>query len=375
MTKSKKASRDDIDRYRKNYLSEKDGALMYRALAEQEPDETRAAVFEKLAKAEERHATRWADLLKSAGESVPDHRPAPRTRLLGWLARRFGSERVLPIVTGLEARDQEHYTGQPEAAGLPAEERSHGRALRALDSTGEPSERILEREGWHRRGQSGSLRAAVFGVNDGLVSNFSLVMGVAGAAVGSDIVTLSGVAGMLAGAFSMAAGEYVSMKAQKEMFERQIELEKEELEMSPEEEEEELSLIYQAKGIPEDEAAQLAARIIGDPKSALDTLVREELGLDPTELGSPMGAAGSSFVAFTAGAIIPLMPYLLGLAPHPAMWSAAVSAVALFGVGAAVSVFTAGSVFRSGARMLIIGLLAAAATFGIGRLLGVSVAG
>jgi VIT1/CCC1 family predicted Fe2+/Mn2+ transporter len=145
--------------------------------------------------------------------------------------------------------------------------------------------------------------------------------------------------------------------------------------MSPEEEEEELSLIYQAKGIPEDEAAQLAARIIGDPKSALDTLVREELGLDPEELGSPGGAAGSSFVAFTAGAIIPLLPFLFGLVDQPAIWSAAVSALALFGVGAAVSVFTAGGVIRSGLRMVVIGLVAAAATFGIGRLLGVAVTG
>lgn len=374
MTVSTKASSADVDRYRQNYLSEKDGAVMYRALAKEEPDEKRAAVFDKLAEAEERHAARWARLLKSAGEPLPEHRPAPRVRLLGWLARRLGAERVLPIVTGLEARDQQHYTGQPEAAGLPAEERGHGRALRAMDSTGDPSERILARETWHRRGQSGSLRAAVFGVNDGLVSNFSLVMGVAGALVEPHIVTLSGVAGMLAGAFSMAAGEYVSMKTQREMFERQIALEKEELEMSPDEEEEELSLIYQAKGIPEDEAARLAARIIRDPSSALDTLVREELGLDPTELGSPMGAAGSSFLAFTVGAIIPLVPFLLGF-HQPAAWSAAMSAVALFGVGAAVSVFTAGSAFRSGIRMLVIGLVAAAATFGIGRLLGVAVTG
>lgn len=369
-----KPSAEDRKRYRENYLNERDGAALYRALSREEKNERRASVLRKLAEAEERHAARWAGLLHRAGEEVPEHRPGVQVRILGWLARYLGTERVLPIVSGLEARDQEHYVGQPEAAGLPAEERAHRRAVRGMEATA-VSEGILIRETWHRRGQSGSLRAAVFGVNDGLVSNFSLVMGVAGAEAGASFLLLSGVAGMLAGAFSMGAGEYVSMKAQREMLERQIALEKEELETSPEEEKEELSLIYQAKGLPEEEAERLASRIFEDPKAALDTLVREELGLDPSELGSPWAAALSSFVAFTLGAVVPVLPFALGVESGAVVTSAVLSGAALFFVGAALSLFTARSWWASGARMLGIGFLAAGATFGVGRLLGVSVGG
>ena len=199
-------------------------------------------------------------------------------------------------------------------------------------------------------------------------------MGIAGADVGNDLVLLSGVAGLLAGAFSMAAGEYVSMRAQREMLERQIELEKQELEMAPEEEAEELALIYQAKGIPEKEATRLAESIIRDPDAALDTLVREELGLDPAELGSPWVAAGSSFLAFCIGAFVPILPYLLPGAA-PVVWSALLSGMALFGVGAVLSVFTGRGMWRSALRMLFIGSLAAAATYAVGHVLGVSVLG
>ncbi len=366
----------DLDRYRKNYLGEMDGAALYRSLARAEENETRRRVLERLAEAEERHAQRWADLLRSSGASVPVHRLSGRARILGWLARTFGARRVLPVVIGFEARDEEHYRGQPEARGLPAEERSHRRALGALESAPLTADSILERERWHRRGGGGSLRAAVFGVSDGLVSNFSLVMGVAGASAAPELVLVSGVAGLLAGAFSMAAGEWISMKAQKEMLEKQLELEKEELEMSPEEEKEELALIYQAKGIPEDEAKGLAERLLSDPKTALDTLAREELGLDPEALGSPWGAAASSFMAFAVGALVPLTPFLLaGSFSNVVAASAAASALALFLVGALLSVFTSRSALVSGARMLAIGCAAAAVTYVVGSWLGVEVAG
>ncbi len=369
-----KAKGEDLKRYRENYLAEQEGIALYRALAGAEKNQGRAAIFEKLRLAEERHANRWAALLRAAGEPVPEYRLSARVRLLAWAARVFGTQRVLPVVSSLEAKDQTGYLGQPEAAGLPAEERSHSRALLAM--TASPGrESIAVRERWHRGGQGGTLRAAVFGINDGLVSNLSLVTGIAGAEAKPEIILLAGVAGLLAGAFSMAAGEYISMKAQRELFEQQIAMEKQELEMSPKEEEEELALIYQAKGIPEAEASILARRIIQNPKTAIDTLAREELGLDPSELGSPRGAATSSFLAFVCGAIIPVLPYLVASGNIAFASSAVLSSLALFGVGALLSVFTARGPLHSGMRMLGIGLLASAITFGVGRLFGVSMAG
>jgi VIT1/CCC1 family predicted Fe2+/Mn2+ transporter len=222
----------------------------------------------------------------------------------------------------------------------------------------------------HRGAGGGSLRAAVFGVNDGLVSNTSLVMGMAGAAVSNDVVFLTGVAGLLAGAFSMAAGEFISMRTQREMFEHQIAQEKEELALYPEEEAEELALIYEARGLPIDEARSVAQKLIADPKTALDALAREELGLNPEELGSSIGAAFWSFLAFSSGAFLPLLPFLAG-ASSPVPLAAIIAAFALFGVGAAMSLFSGRNAFFGGARMLAIGAVAGAATFFIGRLFGV----
>lgn len=374
MKAAPKLNREDLERYRANYLAEMDGIALYRALAEAEKEKKRAAIFERLAWAEERHANRWKGLLRSAGAVVPNYSPTARVRLLGLLARLFGTQRILPIVSELESRDESRYAGQPEASGLSEEEKSHGETLQAME-LGTGPRAIMGRERWHRVGRSGTLRAAVFGVNDGLVSNFSLVMGFAGAVADSDYILLAGVAGLLAGAFSMGAGEYVSMAAQKELFEQQIALERQELEMSPKEEEEELSLIYQAKGIPEDEASRLARRIIKNPATAIDTLAREELGLDPSELGSPWGAAISSFLAFVTGAIIPVLPYLVTSGRSALGASAVLSCAALFAIGAILSVFTARGPLGSGMRMLGIGLLASTITYSVGWLLGVSVAG
>jgi VIT1/CCC1 family predicted Fe2+/Mn2+ transporter len=375
MAKEQSVTASDLDRFRANYLVEKDGIALYRAMAAAEKDGKRAAIFEKLAQNEERHAQRWARLLESAGAKVPSHRPSARVHLLGWLARRFGTGRVIPIISSLESRDEAGYMQQPEAAGLPAEERAHSRTLWAMSGGGSGVEAIAGTERWHLMSRGGSLRAAVFGVNDGLVSNFSLVMGFAGAEARPEYVLLAGVAGLLAGSFSMAAGEYVSMSAQREVFEQQIAMEKQELEMSPKEEEEELALIYQAKGIPDDQARALARRIIANPKTAIDTLAREELGLDPSQLGSPWRAAGSSFLAFVIGAFIPVLPYLFTSGRLAWAASGLLSCVALFAVGALISIFTARGPVAGGLRMLGIGLLASAITYGAGWLLGVSVAG
>ena len=369
------SSQADIARYGQNYLIEMDGIELYRSLAQAEKDEKRAAIFHKLIKAEERHAQRWARLIQNSGGTVPTYRRSVRVRLFGWMARRFGTQRVVPLISALEARDEAGYLQQEEAHGLPAQERAHSRALREMGEGPSGQGDAVVREGWHIASRGGSLRAAVFGINDGLVSNFGLVMGFAGADAKPEYILLAGVAGLLAGSFSMAAGEYVSVRAQRELFEQQIAMEQQELEMSPKEEEEELALIYQAKGISETDARMMARRIIENPRTAIDTLAREELGLDPSQLGSPWAAAGSSFGAFIVGAIVPVLPYLLTVGTTAWVMSGILSCLALFGVGALISIFTARGPLASGLRMLGIGLCASLITYGVGWLLGVSVAG
>jgi len=223
-------------------------------------------------------------------------------------------------------------------------------------------------------GTGGNLRAAVFGINDGLMSNLSLILGVAGASSNSNVILLSGVAGLLAGAFSMAAGEFVSVRSQREMYEYQIGLERLELDQYPEEEAEELALVYAAKGMPRDQARELARKIIADPEKALDTLAREELGLNPENLGSPWGAAWSSFASFAMGAVIPLAPFLVAGGSTALLSSIALTAVALFAVGAVISLYTGRNAVRDGLRMLAIGAAAGSVTYAAGRLLGVSIA-
>ena len=227
----------------------------------------------------------------------------------------------------------------------------------------------------HKRVSGGNLRAAVFGVNDGLVSNASLIMGVAGAGLAPEIVVTTGIAGLLAGALSMAAGEYVSVRSQREMYEYQIGLERDELAEYPEEEAEELALIYAARGMELARARELGQQMIANPEHALETLAREELGLNPHDLGSPWGAALSSFVSFSAGAVLPLLPFLVGAAASQALLVCAlVTAASLYGVGMAISLFTGRSAWLGGARMLAIGGLAALTTYLVGRMLGVAIA-
>jgi VIT1/CCC1 family predicted Fe2+/Mn2+ transporter len=220
----------------------------------------------------------------------------------------------------------------------------------------------------------GNLRAAVFGVNDGLISNASLILGVAGANADTSVIVLTGVAGLIAGAFSMAAGEYVSVRSQREMYEYQIGLEREELDQYPEEEANELALIYAARGMAPAAAKQLADNMIADREHALDTLAREELGLNPAELGSPPGAAVSSFVSFAVGGAIPLTPFLVGSGSSALLVTVVVTAGALFAVGATLSLFTGRSALLSGLRMFGIGAAAGGITYLAGKLLGVSMA-
>lgn len=367
----------DIARYRANLQGEVDGAALYSALASAESDPNLAAVYAKLAAVESAHAEFWRGHLARSGARRGALAPSFRARALGWLARRFGPAFVLPAVVAAEARGSSAYDAQPEAVagGLPTDERSHARVIGAAASTGHglAGSGVAQLEGRHRASGGNSLRAAVLGANDGLVSNLSLVMGVAGAATAAHTVLLTGIAGLVAGSCSMAMGEWLSVNSSRELYQRQIATEAAELEQSPEEEREELVLIYQAKGLPEDQAQKLAAQLISRKDTALDTLVREELGIDPHELGgSPWSAAATSFLLFAFGAIFPVAPYfVLG------GWTAAVASLLLSGavlaaIGAGTSLFTGRSVAFSAFRQLSIGYVAAAITFGIGRLVGVS---
>jgi VIT1/CCC1 family predicted Fe2+/Mn2+ transporter len=354
-----------------NWQGELDAADLYTYLATRESDKQRANLLREMAVAETRHARIMADGMREQGVTVPAHRTSFKMRILKQLARWWGPRAVYPLLHGFEISGTANYAAQDKAtAALAPEERTHARTLGELSrGSGAPTSQA---ETWHRSAGGGSLRAAVFGVSDGLVSNLSLVMGFAGAQADAKFVLLAGLSGLLAGAASMAAGEYVSMKAQRELFERQIELEAAELAVTPEEEVAELSMIYRAKGLSKAEADRLASRLTEDPDIALDTLVREELGLDPTQLGSPIGASVSSFLAFGIGAIIPVLPFFFGASTALVGVSLALSGIALFAVGALLSIFTGRSVWFSGGRQLAIGAFAAAVTFGLGKLIGVS---
>jgi vacuolar iron transporter family protein len=371
-------SRRDLKRYRTNLQGEVDGQVLYSALADAEPDPHVAGVYRRLAQVEAAHSEFWRSRLKTAGAGGREPGPSARARLLGWLGRRFGPGFVLPTVAAGEARDSSVYDDQPEAAaaGLANDERSHRRIVQAVEaqSGGLPGPAIAGLEGRHRSVQGNALRAAVLGANDGLVSNLSLVMGVAGAIGGGRTVLLAGLAGLVAGACSMAMGEWLSVNSSRELYQSQIATEAQELEQSPDEEKEELTLIYQAKGLPEAQAKALAERLISDKSSALDTLAREELGIDPTELGgSAWQAATASFFLFALGAAFPVAPFFFARG-----WPATIAALALSGlamatIGGATSLFTGRSVLFSAGRQVLIGYLAAAVTFGVGRLIGVVV--
>ena len=386
----------DVDQSLDNLKLERDAIVLYDALAGIEKDPRRADAFRRIAGNERRHAEIWAGKLRELGATVPaPDRPRMRVRFIIVAARLLGTAAVADLVKALEGDEEGLYVAQgasPEVAAIAADEREHaiiwdqlktgeqfgdvtadGRDGVAIARRASSAAEIGNREAWHRTGgRSGTLRAVIFGVSDGLVSNLSLVMGVAGASSGNpSFVLLAGIAGLLAGAFSMAAGEYISMQSQRELFERQIALERAEMEAMPEEEEAELAAAYRAKGFAPDEAAGIAHRIFADPATALDTLVREELGLDPDELGSPWKAAAGSFVAFAIGAIIPVIPYLFGGGTAVLLVSLGLSLVALFTVGAAVSLLTGRGLIFSGFRQLGIGLAAALVTYLIGSIIGV----
>lgn len=360
--------------------AERNAVLLYRALAETTEGDRREALLE-LAEIEEHHAAHWVEKLQEYGVPVP---PAPLDldpNDAGLLARAraAGIEGVLQTLEDVEGAASGVYDNEPEAPlGMSDDERSHAEALRQMRE--DPSKLILQGraphrvlrpgdgEKWHRTDRSGSIRAAVFGVSDGLVSNTALVMGFAGAQTANSTVLFAGLAGLFAGAFSMAAGEYVSVASQRDLFRREIEMEASELRDNPAAEQKELELIYRAKGISREVAEQTAAQIMSDPKMALETLAREELGLDPDELGSPVKVAISSFISFAIGASFVVLPYFVLTGTAALITAICLSLLAMVIVGATVGKLSGRNIFFSVGRQLMWGVGAAAVTFGIGKI-------
>lgn len=361
---------DTAERHRRLYVDEMAAADLYRRLAAHaDPELSRQLAT--VADAEDQHAEHWAGLLKEAGTPTPTYRTPFRVRALGTTARLIGVERVLPLVARMEAGEVRRYRGHDDVPdALVDEEVAHGRLVAGMRDGAGVGAAIAAAEGRHRIGVGDPLRPLVFGANDGLVSNLSLVMGVAGGTSDESFVLLAGVAGLVAGACSMAAGEWISVRAQAELYERELEVERNEIHYFPEEEIEELETIYQSRGFDEEESRALAERIMEDEDVALDVHAREELGIAPGDLPSPWVAAVSSFFAFAIGAFLPVLPYMVLSDSAAIIVAALLSGVALFGVGAMISIFTGRNAFWSGLRMVLIGGGAATITYVIGTLIG-----
>lgn len=378
MTDSKDRSASEAARKLANLRDEIDGGALYRALSEAESDPKMKEVYARLAGIEDAHADFWRRSLGRRAADLDKLGPSARTRALIWLARRFGPSVVAPTIAGLERRDSSKYDQQPDAvaAGLARDERSHARLLTQIanPADGLTGPAIAKLEGRHRGAGGNALRAAVLGANDGLLSNLSLVMGVAGAATDNRTILITGLAGLIAGACSMALGEWLSVTSSRELFARQIATEKAELEANPADEAEELALIYEAKGLPAEQARAFAERLMSDHTVALDTLAREELGIDPEELGGSAVVAGAtSFLLFAGGAAFPVLPFFFLSGSAAVLSGVALSISALAFVGAATSLFTGRGIAFSAIRQVAIGAIAAGTTFAIGKLLGASI--
>ena len=371
---------DDPRRFIGYLDAERNASLLYRALAESTDGEQREALLE-LADVEDKHAQHWVDKLTACGVDVP---PAPTVlnaddEQLVRRARSLGLVSVLDTLEQNEGADAGMYDDEPEALPtMPSDEREHADVFRTLKG-GEP-ERFPHRERsskggepWHRADKSGSVRAAVFGVSDGLVSNVALILGIAGASTDGSLVRLAGVSGLLAGAISMAAGEWVSVRAQNELIERELEIERRSLAENPEAETRELAAIFRDRGLDPEQAAQVAEGVMSDPDVALDVHAREELGVDPDGGANPFQVALASFVAFAIGALVPLLPWFVAEGNTATTWSVALGATAAALVGWLVGTLTERSRVRTAIRQVLVAVLACGATYTIGSVLGVSV--
>lgn len=350
-------------RYRRHLREERDSAAVYRAMAERSEGE-RQRILLGLADAEERHAGHWADQLEELGEprpSVSADASGWRVRVLTVIARLLGVRAVVPLLERNEAAEISRYDDEPAATDqMVVDERVHARVVSTLFPT------------WRTR-TSGALRASTFGANDGLVSNAALVMGVAGGQASDATILLAGLSGLLAGGLSMGVGEWISVTSQRELWEGEVELDVKHLSSLPDDGRNELALLLRARGVPEDGAEEAAGEMLRDPDRAARVLTTEKLGFDPQALGSPWGAAWSSFLAFVVGAIVPVAPYALTGGTGAFVGAMAATALALVVVGMLISVVTYRPMLLAGARQLAIGVGAAAATYGLGAVIGAGV--
>jgi len=341
-----------------NWYHEKESAWLYLQVAAVEPDPRKSRLFLQLAAAAEEQAAKWVASSGKAADRI--FLPTLRAKIVARLIRRFGPRSLRPVLAAMKLRGLSVYSA-PSAGSAPL-----GHAM--------PTS-LSEVGARHRSSLGGILRASVFGMNDGLLSNASLVLGVAGAGAANGYVLMTGAAGLLAGALSMAAGEYVSVRTQREMYEYQIALERDEVAEYPEEEAEELALIYEARGVDIEQAREVSRSLLSRPEQALDVLAREELGLNPDDLGSPWQAAIASFLAFACGAIIPLVPFLVRIpAGYTLTATITLTGLALFIIGMVLSLFTGRDALRSAFRMVLIGGGAGTVTFLVGKLLGAATA-
>jgi VIT1/CCC1 family predicted Fe2+/Mn2+ transporter len=360
----------------KNLQTEIDACFLYQKLAEQEKDENIANVYRQMSEIEKGHAEAFARKEKLSLENLI--KPSWRAKTLNRIGKIFGYDYVLGSLMDTEKSISNAILRQKEKNRQPIKgnETAHISILRSILEKGGKATgiQLSKFESRHRSVGGNAIRAAVLGGNDGLVSNFSLVMGIAGATTEQQGVLLAGIAGLLAGALSMALGEWISVKSSQELYENQMQLEMEEVKSNPEGEMKELALIYISKGIPEAQAHQMAADIIKDSSHAHEILVKEELGINAEELkGSAVEAAVFSFILFSIGAVIPVLPFMFTSGMKAVIISVSLSATGLFMIGAAITLFTGKSVWYSGFRQVLFGLTAAAITFGIGKLIGVSV--
>ena len=363
--------RPDLDAFEHHWQDEADAAYLYRLLSDAEPDPTKKDLYRRLAEVEDRHVDIWAKLLAENGRRVKAFRPSPRTRMLAALGRMLGPGFLLPMLLAEEGREVKGYldmhrrtargvAGRGEALTLARESAEHAETLNQISGRkGEP---------WHRIESGGFLRNVVYGFNDGLTANFGLVAGVIGAAAteAHHTVIVAGVAGVIADALSMGSSGYLAAKSEQEVYANEIAMERDEIALMPEVERDELALIYEAKGMSRDSAHALATEVMADPERMLEEQVQEELGIGDPHM-SPLREGWVTGSATAVGAFIPVFPFLVWTGSTAIIISFVISMASHFIVGAARSVFTGRSVFRSGFDMFVVGLGVAGAGYLVGE--------
>ncbi len=359
----------DIQQWLHHWQDEADAAYLYLALAGQETDPHKKDVYIKLAGVEERHVQMWGKLLGEHGHEVGRTQPSFNARVRAWFGRRFGTRYLLPLLLREEGQEVKGYLDLHRESSLPdaqevslqlaKESAAHAGTLADLAGKGN--------EPWHKTGSGGFLRNVVYGFNDGLTANFGLVAGVIGAAVQPHVIMISGVAGMIADALSMGSSGYLAAKSEQEVYAHEIAMEKEEIRLMPEIEEEELALVYQAKGVDPRTARQMASEVMQDPVRALGEQVREELKIGEAH-ATPFKEGWVTGVATAIGAFIPVAPFLVLTGRAAILMAFVIAMLSHFAVGAARSFFTGRGVLRSGVDMFVIGMGVAAVGYLVGNL-------